>query len=61
MHRSKKHLKSSSKQMCRCFDVRGQQTEYVIMDLHFHVNYCDCISCLGSHSDGTHSLQSIHW
>ncbi len=25
------------------------------------VDYCDvCISCLDSHSDGTHSLQSIH-
>ncbi len=24
--------------------------------------YCDgFISCLDSHSDGTHSLQSIHW
>ncbi len=24
--------------------------------------YCDVfISCLDSHSDGTHSLQSIHW
>ncbi len=26
------------------------------------VDYCDVfISCLDSHSDGTHSLQSIHW
>ncbi len=26
------------------------------------VNYCDVfISCLDSHSDGTHSLQRIHW
>ncbi len=26
------------------------------------VYYCDVfISCLDSHSDGTHSLQSIHW
>ncbi len=26
------------------------------------VDYCDvCISCLDSHSDGTHSLQRIHW
>ncbi len=26
------------------------------------VDYCDVfISCLGSHSDGTHSLQNIHW
>ncbi len=26
------------------------------------VDYCDAfISCLDSHSDGTHSLQSIHW
>ncbi len=26
------------------------------------VNYCDAfISCLDSHSDGTHSLQRIHW
>ncbi len=26
------------------------------------VDYCDVfISCLHSHSDGTHSLQSIHW
>ncbi len=26
------------------------------------VDYCDVfISCLGSHSDGTHSLQRIHW
>ncbi len=27
-----------------------------------HVDYCDVfISCLDSHSDGTHSLQRIHW
>ncbi len=26
------------------------------------VDYCDVfISCLDSHSDGTHSLQNIHW
>ncbi len=26
------------------------------------VDYCDVfLSCLDSHSDGTHSLQSIHW
>ncbi len=26
------------------------------------VDYCDVfISCLDSHSDGTHSLQRIHW
>ncbi len=26
------------------------------------VDYCDVfISCLDSHSDGTHSLQIIHW
>ncbi len=26
------------------------------------VDYCDVfISCLDSHSDGTHSLKSIHW
>ncbi len=26
------------------------------------VDYCDVfISCLDSHYDGTHSLQSIHW
>ncbi len=26
------------------------------------VHYCDVfISCLDSHSDGTHSLQRIHW
>ncbi len=26
------------------------------------VGYCDVfISCLDSHSDGTHSLQRIHW
>ncbi len=26
------------------------------------VDYCDvCISCLDYHSDGTHSLQRIHW
>ncbi len=26
------------------------------------LNYCDVfISCLDSHSDGTHSLQRIHW
>ncbi len=26
------------------------------------VDYCDVfISCLDSHSDGTHSLQKIHW
>ncbi len=26
------------------------------------VDYCDIfISCLNSHSDGTHSLQRIHW
>ncbi len=26
------------------------------------MDYCDVfISCLDSHSDGTHSLQSIHW
>ncbi len=26
------------------------------------VEYCDIfISCLDSHSDGTHSLQRIHW
>ncbi len=26
------------------------------------VYYCDVfISCLNSHSDGTHSLQRIHW
>ncbi len=26
------------------------------------VDYCDVfISCLDSHSDGTHSLQMIHW
>ncbi len=26
------------------------------------VDYCDgLISCLNSHSDGTHSLQKIHW
>ncbi len=34
------------------FDVRGQQG----------MDYCDVfISCLDSHSDGTHSLQRIHW
>ncbi len=27
-----------------------------------HVDYCDVlISCLDSHSDGTHSLHWIHW
>ncbi len=27
-----------------------------------YVDYCDVfISCLDSHSDGTHSLQRIHW
>ncbi len=26
------------------------------------MDYCDVfISCLGSHYDGTHSLQRIHW
>ncbi len=26
------------------------------------VDYCDVfINCLDSHSDGTHSLQRIHW
>ncbi len=26
------------------------------------VDYCDVFNrCLGSHSDGTHSLQIIHW
>ncbi len=31
------------------------------MDLS-HVDYCDVfICCLDSHSDGTHSLQRIHW
>ncbi len=26
------------------------------------LDFCDgFISCLDSHSDGTHSLQSIHW
>ncbi len=26
------------------------------------VDYCDVfINCLDSHSDGTHSLQKIHW
>ncbi len=25
------------------------------------VDYCDVFICLDSHSDGTHSLQRIHW
>ncbi len=25
------------------------------------MDYCVFISCLGSHCDGTHSLQRIHW
>ncbi len=30
--------------------------------VNYFVDYCDVfISCLDSHSDGTHSLQSIHW
>ncbi len=35
-----------------------------LIDGHMNllVDYCDVfISCLGSHSDGTHSLQRIHW
>ncbi len=32
------------------------------MHVHLLVDYCDVfISCLDSHSDGTHSLQMIHW
>ncbi len=32
------------------------------MDWRLLVDYCDVfISCLDSHSDGTHSLQRIHW
>ncbi len=32
------------------------------MDWSRVLDYCDVfISCLVSHSDGTHSLQSIHW
>ncbi len=55
------------------FDVRGQQRMdlftggTIIMDYRLifwtglHVEYCDVfISCLDSHSDGTHSLQMIH-
>ncbi len=25
------------------------------------VDYCDVFGCLDTHSDGTHSLQRIHW
>ncbi len=43
--------------------------EHVVFDFTRHelmdwsgVHYCDVfISCLDSNSDGTHSLQSIHW
>ncbi len=36
-------------------------SKYKLMDWS-GVDYCDVfISCLDSHSDGTHSLQSIHW
>ncbi len=32
------------------------------LESRFLANYCDVfISCLDSHSDGTHSLQRIHW
>ncbi len=30
------------------------------IDWWIRVDYCVFISCLDSHSDGTHSLQSIH-
>ncbi len=45
-----------------------KQEFYLVNSIHFllidssGVDYCDvCISCLDSHSDGTHSLQWIHW
>ncbi len=37
---------------------------FILRDINWwtRVDYCDVfISCLDSHSDGTHSLQSIHW
>ncbi len=51
----------------QCFElskvliVEGIISRYKLMDWT-GVDYCDVfISCLDSHSDGTHSLQSIHW
>ncbi len=44
----------SYKHIALCF-TRLQLTDWSVVD------YYVCISCLDSHSDGTHSLQSIHW
>ncbi len=42
--------------------LSSQEVNWWIWVVWIIVDYCDVfISCLDSHSDGTHSLQSIHW
>ncbi len=65
---------NSSEQLYRWFLMWDDYKRWTIsLDITFHntliddsyelfVDYCDLfISCLNSHSDGTHSLQRIHW
>ncbi len=72
MHRSSvQTIQSSSKLICWWILMWGQQGMYfpwgsvfMIMNWYFSQKLPDYdvfISCLDSHSDGTHSLQRIHW
>ncbi len=53
-----KFMKASNKFACYSYSL----FKTLIESCGLLVDYCDVfISCLGSHSDGTHSLQRIHW
>ncbi len=55
-------LLSSVKKWSRLNQERNLHRSSTVYKCWSGVDYCDVfISCLDSYSDGTHSLQSIHW